>query len=128
MATATTGRSDQVNCCREEPTGSGHAQVQSSSGTGGARPVSVAVGFGGNQQGKGHDQQRDAVDRIDGTAAPERERRSRLDGPAAARKGHRTRRSGSDNDGESRVLRRPGPRPRRSPSTSWTTTRSSGSG
>ena len=78
MATATTGRSDQVNCCREEPTGSGHAQVQASSGTGGARPVSVAVGFGGNQQGKGHDQQRDAVDRIDGTAAPERERRSRL--------------------------------------------------
>ena len=40
MATATTGRSDQVNRCREEPTGSGHAQVQASCGTGGARPVS----------------------------------------------------------------------------------------
>jgi len=47
-----------------------------------------------------HDQQRDAVDRIDGAAACEREPRSRLDGPAAVRKGRRTRRSGSDNDGK----------------------------
>jgi len=40
MATATAGRSDEVNRCREEPTGFGHAEVQSSSGAGGARPVS----------------------------------------------------------------------------------------
>ena len=40
MATATTGRFDQVNCYRKEPTGSGHTQVQASGGTGGGRPAS----------------------------------------------------------------------------------------
>src|SRR5664279_2363811 len=69
-----------------------HAQVQSC-GTGSDTTAPRRV-----TAGESHDQQRDAVDRIDGTAARERERR--LDGHAGVRKGRRTRRSGGDNDGD----------------------------
>ena len=53
MATAKTGRSDQMNCCRKEPTGSGHAQVQSSCCIGGGRPVSCGGRFRRERTGGG---------------------------------------------------------------------------